>query len=288
MADLVGQGDRTDDLTAPCDEADGLGRFASLALLGDVAVELSGEVAAVGHFHELPLDLTTHSLAWDRGEVVNPSRQEARLLGPGNNGTAQGVLRFGFDRGAKRENLAFAHSIEGNHLPDCRLTPRQGPGLVEEDNVDRPRGLERSPVADEKTIAGCDRCRYRDDQRDRQPESVRARDDKHRDGPLDAEAEALADGDPRDERDDTRGDRDDRQEKRRAVREDLGTRAARPRFCDEPHDPGERGAFTDRSHPDLVRYVAVDGTGGYLRADRLIHRARLAGGFRLVARRRCI
>ena len=209
---------------------------------------------------------------------------EARLVGPGDDGAAEGVLGFGFDRGGKRQEVAFADAIEGDHLADRGFASRQSPGLVEEDDVDRSRRLERPPVADQEPVARRDRRRYGNDQRDREPQRVWAGNDEHGDCALDAETETSANGDPRDERDDTRGDRHERQKRRRTVGEHLGTRAAGLRFGNEPHDPGERRALADRGDPGLERSVAVDRAGDHLRADDFLDRARLAGDHRFIDR----
>ena len=60
-----------------------------------------------------------------------------------------------------------------------RLAPRERARLVEDDHVQLARPLERDPVLDQQPVAGAERGRDRDHQRDRQAQGVRAGDDQH-------------------------------------------------------------------------------------------------------------
>ena len=75
---------------------------------------------------------------------------------------------------------------------DPVLAERERARLVEHDRREQPRLLEPAAVAHEQAAPRAERRRDRDDERDGEPERVRAGDDEHRDEPLDGERDLGA------------------------------------------------------------------------------------------------
>ena len=94
-----------------------------------------------------------------------------------------------------------------------RLALGERAGLVEDDRVELAGPLEGDPVLDEQPVAGAERGRDRDDQRDREAQRVGAGDDEDRRGPHERIL-GVAEQPPADERDGAGGERDVEQERR--------------------------------------------------------------------------
>ena len=152
------------------------------------------------------------------------------------------------------------------------LARGEGAGLVEQHGVDRAHPLQREPVLHQDPGAGRQRRRERDDQRDGQPEGVRAGDHQHRDRALDGLV-AVAEQRPDDEGDDA-GRRGDVEQQRggpvgqrlrpgprglRLARPAAGCRRARSRR--RPPSTRTRMAESVATVPATTRSPAAFGTG---------------------------
>ena len=103
------------------------------------------------------------------------------------------------------------------------LAFREGAGLVEDDDVECPRPLEREAILDQQSVACAERGRDRDHERDGQAKRMRARDDEHCGRP-DECCLRIALPPPKHEGDEASADGDIEQHGGRPVREGLSMR----------------------------------------------------------------
>ena len=152
---------------------------------------------------------------------------------------------------AARRSASSCATVAGRaHRDDAVLAERERARLVEHDGRQVARLLEAAPVAHEQAVPRAERRRDRDDERNREPERVRAGDDEHRHDPLDRERGVGAGARARRSSVTSAGaERDDREAERRAVGERLRAGARLLRLRDEPHDAGERGALARAASP---------------------------------------
>jgi len=64
------------------------------------------------------------------------------------------VLAVRLRRSGQREQLVRVGPLGGGQVLELRLAPGQGPGLVDQHDVDRPHPLERHPVLDQHADPG--------------------------------------------------------------------------------------------------------------------------------------
>ena len=252
--------------------------------IGQVRTQLPKQCGAA-HVQLAAVHHRPDAVAGDRLELARGRDLEAPLLRTLHDPLRDRVLAVTLHGGGQPERLVLRQIPGGDDVHDAELTARERTGLVEDDGVDVPGLLEPAPVAHQQPVPRAERRRDRDDERDGEPERVRARDDQHRDRPLDGEGAGRVRDQPRDQGERARTDRDERQPERRAVGQRLSPRARGLRLLDEPHDPGERrllarlrdldperAAAVDRATDDLVARPLVD-RPGLTRDHRLVHRA---------------
>jgi hypothetical protein len=68
--------------------------------------------------------------------------------------TGEGVLRVGFDGGGQAQDVHALDPESRDDVRDRRAPAREGPGLVEDDEVQIPCAFEREPVLDQQPVAG--------------------------------------------------------------------------------------------------------------------------------------
>ena len=205
----------------------------------------------------------------------------ARLHGAADDGFGQRVLRVSFDRCGKRQHLFLRHSV-GVNLSDFRLALGQRPRLVHHDDLDSSGGLDSGRVLEQDPAPGAEAGAHHDRGRGRQPESVRAGDDDHRDREEDGLAESTACEQPDDQGQRATEQRHQHQPEGRAICELLSRRLRALGFLNQLDDLGQRRVRAHLRRPGAKGAVLVDGTADQLKARRLRNREALAGHDRLV------
>ena len=188
------------------------------------------------------------------------------------------MLRVHLDRGGEPEDFRLVGA--GNRRED-RLAPGERPGLVEDDDVELPRPLERDPILDEQAVARPQGGADGDDQRDREAESVRAGD--HEDRREAGKGAGLVAVDPPEgERDHPARERDIEQDRGSPIRERLRPRGRCLGRRHHAHDPRQGRPLPDRGHPDPQAAAGGNRPGHDLRPGCLGHGLRLTGDHRFV------
>ena len=205
---------------------------------------------------------------------------EALVGRPLDDGTGQWVLAVGLGRRRQPEQRLLVASDRDDRGHDV-LAAGERPGLVEEHCIDVAHSLQRQTVLDQNAVAGGDRRREGDDERNRQPQGVRTGDHQHRhradDGLI-----PVAEQSPDEEGYEAGPDRNVDENCREAVGERLGAGAGGLGLLDQALDAGQRGVGADRLHPDADRGAGDDGAGDDLVARSLRNWPRLAGDHRLI------
>ena len=197
--------------------------------LGEGTVHLEAELLEQARSADGDALLTDGRLraTTDEGLEVSGGRDlHTPLLGSGHDRAGEGVLRIGFDRGGEGHDLVLVDALDRDHIGHDRLAPGQRAGLVEDDDVQLPRALQREPVLDQEAVARPQRGADGDDQGDGQPKRVRAGDDEHRGGAHERLL-WLAERQPHEKRHGTRSEGDVEEGRGRTVGKGLGPRAGR-------------------------------------------------------------
>ena len=145
---------------------------------------------------------------------------------------------------AARRSRSSRRRRRGRDVGDDRAAPRQRAGLVEDDDIELTRTLQREPILDQQPVAGAERGRDGDDQRDGKAQGMGAGDDEHR-RRADERLLRVAQQPPDDE-----GDRCPRRARRRTAAPRRGPRAPgraspTPGPRHQAHDPRQRRRVTD-------------------------------------------
>ena len=189
---------------------------------------------------------------------------QAAGLGALDDGSGQWMLGVRLHRSCEAERLGVSGDFDKHGLA---LGERAG--LVEDDRVHGPSSLEGHPVLDEQPVLGAERGRDGDDERDGQPECMRAGNDQDS-RRSDERTLGIAEKPPDHQRDGPRGQGDVEQDCRRPIGQGLGPRCRSLRLRDEAHDPRqgrlvagggdldpERAAGGDRAGDDGVAGLLV-------------------------------
>ena len=217
------------------------------------------EQGGTAHQDRPAADRGADAAAGQGGETARLRDREPAPAGGRHDRAGQRVLAVRFRRSGQREQLVPVGPFGGSDVLEFRLAPGQGPGLVEQHDVDRPHPLERHPVLDQHAGPGCPFRGDRDDQRDGEAQGVRAGDHQHRHGALDGVGHAAQQR-PGDKGDDARPGGEVEQEGGGAVGEGLGPRGGGLGLGHEPLDAGEGGVVADGCHPDAEAVVRGDGS----------------------------
>ncbi len=150
------------------------------------------------HIHGAPIGPGLHAAALQRLETCHPGQRQFLLPGREANAARDGVLGIAFDCSRQSESLFLGPVRDDSHPDDAEPALGQRARLVEDDGVDLARAFQREAVAHQNAILCALGRRNGDDQRDGQPQRVRARDDQ--DGgdagnDLDVEADSDRPGD---------------------------------------------------------------------------------------------
>ena len=194
------------------------------------------------------------------------------------------VLRSKLGARDQPQRFVLADVGAGHPVHHLRASDGERSGLVERDDVDLLRHLERLRALDEdaarRAAAGADH----DRRRGREPERARAGDDEHRDERGDGVREVrLGAVDPPRDRRRGRDDEHDRNEDRRdAVDETLDRGLRSLRLLHEAHDLRERGVGADARRAEAQGPAGVDRASRDVVARALFDRDRFAGEHRLV------
>ena len=175
----------------PTVAAPGLGgRVGFEAHVGEEPRPTDGDRSTV---HRRPSATTGERLEVGRRRRLDPAR-----LGPGDDGPGERMLGVGLDRGGESQQLRL---VRRRDRDERRLALRERAGLVEDDDLELAGPFERDAVLHEQAVAGAERGRDGDHQRDRQAQGVGAGDDEDGRG-SDERALAIALDPPEHERDD--------------------------------------------------------------------------------------
>ncbi len=182
-------------------------------------------------------------------------------------------------RQAQRAITVGGQRHDVGHL---RLATGQRAGLVEGENGNFFRALQRLGVFDQnsgaRALPGADH----DRRRRRQPERARTGNDQHGHG-IDQRLGEIAGIQPPADESRQRNRTDDRHEHRRnPVGQALYRRLRALRLADQADDPGQQGLFADPGCPAMQDPLAIGGRREHLVAQRLAHRHALAGQHRFV------
>ncbi len=187
---------------------------------------------------------------------------QALLPGCPDDGACHWVFAVGFDGGGQGEQLLAAGAVGSGDVFEFGFAFGQGAGLVEQDDVDGAHALQRHPVLDQHSGAGCLLGGDGDDQRDGQAQGVRAGDHQHGDGAGHGVRDAAQQR-PGDEGDEAGTGGEVEQERRGPVGQGLRPGGGRLRFGDQPLDPGQRGVIPDGGDPDPDGVVRGDRSGDH-------------------------
>ena len=185
---------------------------------------------------------------------------------------------------AARRQHPVGIALEGSHGCNRRPAKRQRAGLVESDDADLARPLQRFDIADQDAGPGSRTGSGDERGRRRQPERARAGDDEHRDSRC-KPARGIAERKPPDKESRGGHDEDDRHEDRRnAIDQPLDGCVASLRLLDQPRHAGEPGVGADLGDCDFESSLAVDGSSQHRIAFAALDRQTFARHQRFIDR----
>ena len=150
-----------------------------------------------------------------------PTRARPRSSAARTTARASGCSESASTAAASDQELVLVDAGRGSDRRQCRLTARQGAGLVEDDDVQLAGPFERQAVLHEQAVTSAQAGGDGDDERDGEPQGMGAGDDEDgrraHEGLLEVPVEP-----PPGEGDDAGGDGHVEEEGRSTVRERLG------------------------------------------------------------------
>ena len=168
----------------------------------------------------------------EAAEIAGAGQIEFAFLGAAQNTGGDGMLRGRFDGGRYAQDFGIIKVAEREHIGDAKAAFGERAGLVEDHMPQLVRAFKGVAIANEQAAAGGERGADGDDQRDRQPQSMRAGNHHDRDCAGHGEAETSAEDKPRGKGDSAGAEGHGGQPGRRAVGQVLG---ARTRCLGLPH-----------------------------------------------------
>ena len=198
----------------------------------------------------------------------------------------QRVLRSRFGAREDADHLVLADPGAVHVVDDLGPADGERTGLVERDDVDRARRLERLRALDQDPARGAATGPHDDRGRRREPERAGAGDDEHRDERAErvAKSRLWSEHEPG-ERARERDREDDRHEDRRDPVDEALDRCLRAlRLLDEANDLGDKRVAADARDAETEGPRAVLRPAGDLVAGALLHRDGFARDHRLVDR----
>ena len=279
--DLVGQPQRTDHLAVDDDVHHGGARGVPIGGAGQRIEAVLLEQVRSADLDGAAVDGRLHPDR-RRGREVACRRQIGLVVVGGcDDRLRQGMLAVRFGRGSQGQDVVLGLACGDLDGGDGGFALGQRARLVEEDDVDVAHRLQRQPVLDQDAAAGGAFGGDRDDQGNRQAQSVRAGDDQHGD-----RADHRLIGSVQ-QQPDRRGDRggaecEPEQQRGGPVGDPLGPGRGRLRVGDQLLDAGQRGVVAGGGDPDPQAGIGGDGAGHDMVADAAGDSARFAGDHRLV------
>ena len=168
---------------------------------------------------------------------------------------------------------------------ECHRTFSERAGLVHQHDIHRARVLEDLAALDDDAELRAPTGSHHDPERRRQPEGAGAGDDQHRHRGAERCSGVVAQEQPRNQRDDGRGNGDGHEHRRHPIGQPLHFCTTALRFVHQADDLSQRRFGADLRRLDDERSICVDRGADHLVAGSHLHRHGLAGHHRRIDRR---